>query len=57
MSIERLPTLELVRGGAIAITKLVEAFQDGDTDYARELAGVADEYLAVALERLERRAA
>ena len=57
MSVERLPLLDLVRGGAIAVTKLVEAFQDGDEAYARELAGIADSYLAVALERLERRAA
>jgi len=49
--------LDLVRGAAIATTKIVEALQDGDVDYARELAGIADEHLVPALEELEREAA
>jgi hypothetical protein len=51
------PVLELVRGGAIAVTKAVEALQDGDIEYARELVGIADEHIAPALELPEREAA
>ena len=38
-----------IRGAAVAITQAVEAFQAGDIEYARELVGIADGYLAPAL--------
>jgi hypothetical protein len=54
---EHLPLLVLVRGAAVAVTQTVEALRDGDFEYAAQLAGIADEYLSLTLERLERRAA
>jgi hypothetical protein len=42
-----------IRGGAIAVTQAVEAFQAGDIEYARELVGIADAYLARALVALD----
>ena len=47
--------VELARlgGGAIAVTQAVEAFQAGDIEYARELVGIADAYLAPALVALD----
>ncbi len=49
--------LDLVRGAAIAVSHAIEAADDGDLEYARELLGIIDSDLARALDILTRKAA